>query len=300
MCVISSVLASSLALLLLRLFSEMASLPPEQEEAEEEAEGLFEEEEEDLQLPQAEDDDVFGEKEEEEEKKETTGTEDALQAAADVVMAASMMMCLICGLHCRKKAQIFCAFGCEGLVRAASRDAKAQGPEQFKAWQALRKMGGKAFRDSLLAFQARCGIAHRGYRRPVFAWARQLMVVSMSTVVQKGKKMRLAIKDPIHLMGEGERRDERRTGKWGVVSTNRSGLEIWQSIRGYEEAAHADRRFCHIVFADRKARRVTNGSEIYNKTRMTVTWQKRWVPWDQTMTSSPTASLPTLWDCHPV
>ena len=141
----------------------------------------------DLALPQDEDENVLGETDAEEEKA-VTGTAAELEEAAGAAMLAATLMCLICGLHARKKAQIFCAMGCEGLVRAASRDAKSQGPEQFKAWQALRKMGGRAFRDSLMSFQARCGVAHRGYRRPVFAWARQLMVVSMSTVVQKGKK----------------------------------------------------------------------------------------------------------------
>ena len=99
---------------------------------------------------------------------------------------ARKAMCLICGLHNRKPSQMFCNMGCEGVIRAAARDAKAQGPNQMKAFQALRKMGGTAFRDSIANFQARCGAAHRGYRRPAFAWARQLMVISMATVMQRG------------------------------------------------------------------------------------------------------------------
>ena len=138
MCVISSVLASSIAPLFFRL-SDMASPPPEHA-AEEEMPDFDDEEEEDLQLPQAEDDgDVFGENEEKEEKN-VTGTEGEIEEAASAAMVAMSMMCLICGLHARKTAQLFCSMGCEGLVRAASRDAKAQGPERFKAWQAHRKM----------------------------------------------------------------------------------------------------------------------------------------------------------------
>ena len=111
---------------------------------------------------------------------------DPFEEEVAMEVMARKAMCLICGLHGRKASQIFCAMGCEGVVRAAARDAKAQGPNQFKAFQALRKMGGKAFRDTIANFQARCGAAHRGYRRPAFAWARQLMVISMATVMQRG------------------------------------------------------------------------------------------------------------------
>ena len=101
----------------------------------------------------------------------------------------SKATCGIRGLFQRKENQIFCsAGGCESLVKAAMRDAKAQGPHQLKAFQALRRMGGAKFIDGLMQFKSRCQGSGRGHRRPHFAWARLLMIIEDSTVVDKGAK----------------------------------------------------------------------------------------------------------------
>ena len=101
------------------------------------------------------------EDEDEESKKEEPFLPCPFEEDVAMEIMARKAMCLICELHNRKPSQIFCNMGCEGVIRAAARDAKAQGPNQMKAFQPLRKMGGKVFRDSIANFQACCGAAHR-------------------------------------------------------------------------------------------------------------------------------------------
>ena len=61
--------------------------------------------------------------------------DDPISAAVEESMVAARQLCLICGMHPRKLHHLFCALGCEALIRAASRDAKAQGQAQFKAFR---------------------------------------------------------------------------------------------------------------------------------------------------------------------
>ena len=113
---------------------------------------------------------------------------DAFESIVDSVVSNAERLCAICGIHPRVHKQVFCSMGCESDIKAAYRDAKAQGPAQAKAYSALRRTGGASFVAAVMAFKARCTTVTRGGRKPGFAWSRYLMIIRMSTVVHTGMK----------------------------------------------------------------------------------------------------------------
>ena len=70
------------------------------------------------------------------------GDTDEFRAKVDEAMKRSSSLCFFCRIYPRKKAQVFCAQGCEGDVREALRDAKSQGGAHYKSFCALREKGG--------------------------------------------------------------------------------------------------------------------------------------------------------------
>ena len=59
--------------------------------------------------------------------------------APSALMQALVNVCKVCGKHPAMKNQVLCSSSCGGDVRGATRQAKEQGPEAWKAFQALRK-----------------------------------------------------------------------------------------------------------------------------------------------------------------
>ena len=112
----------------------------------------------------------------------------AASAAAGAAVPATVLMCLLCGLHPRKAKAIFCAHGCEADIRGAARDAKAQGPNQLKAFSAIRRGGGEAFAEAIRLYKSKCQGSGRGWRRPRFAWVKYQMLIETRSEMQWGSK----------------------------------------------------------------------------------------------------------------
>ena len=59
--------------------------------------------------------------------------------APSALMQALVKVCKVCGKNLAMKSHVVCSYPCGGDVRGATRQAKEQGPEVWKAFQALRK-----------------------------------------------------------------------------------------------------------------------------------------------------------------
>ena len=68
--------------------------------------------------------------------------------------SSSNNMCCFCGQYPKNTNQAFCAMGCEADVRAAARDAKAQGAEELKHFQQMRRRGGPDFINAVMVFRS--------------------------------------------------------------------------------------------------------------------------------------------------
>ena len=101
---------------------------------------------------------------------------------------AVVKMCRVCGKNPAQKNQVFCTSPCAGDVRGATRQAKEQGPEAIKAFQALRKTNPEEFVAAIHIFRAKCASAGRGYKRPEFQWVRYHMAIILASRLQRGAK----------------------------------------------------------------------------------------------------------------
>ena len=102
--------------------------------------------------------------------------------------AANVKICKVCGKNPAQKNQVFCSSPCGADVRGATRQAKEQGEEAFRAFQALRKSNPDEFVAAIHIFRAKCASAGRGYRRPQFQWVRYHMAIILASRLQTGTK----------------------------------------------------------------------------------------------------------------
>ena len=130
--------------------------------------------------------------------------------------SSSNNMCCFCGQYPKKQNQAFCAMGCEADVRAAARDAKAQGAEELKHFQQMRRRGGPDFINAVMVFKSKCQGSGRGWRRPCFSWARYSMLLKMESGIQKGTKSIYCAKGTFcrMMMEEHEWTKERAIQEW--------------------------------------------------------------------------------------
>ena len=97
-------------------------------------------------------------------------------------------LCKVCGKNNAMKNQVFCSSPCGADVRGATRQAKDQGPEAFKAFKALRKSNPDEFVAAIHIFRAKCASAGRGHKRPEFQWVRYHMAIMLASRLQTGSK----------------------------------------------------------------------------------------------------------------
>ena len=85
-------------------------------------------------------------------------------------------LCKVCGKNNAMKNQVFCSSPCGADVRGATRQAKDQGPEAFKAFKALRKSNPDEFVAAIHMFRAE------------FQWVRYHMAIMLASRLQTGSK----------------------------------------------------------------------------------------------------------------
>ena len=107
-------------------------------------------------------------------------------ASPDMLKKEVSTMCVLCGEQPRRTKQCFGGC-CEALVRAARRDAKAQGKEQVAAFGRMQKLGHEAFVTVMMTYKAKC-FNVKGHRRPNYDWVRSVMIFELSTHVEVGTK----------------------------------------------------------------------------------------------------------------
>ena len=121
-------------------------------------------------------------------EEEDAADEDPFEEKVKLAKDELSALCVFCGTQPKKRNQAFCNSGCEADVRGAMRDAKSQGPQQYKAFQALRKRGGPDFVEAVMVYKSKCQGSGRGWRRPAFNWVRYFMLVKMESGVMRGTK----------------------------------------------------------------------------------------------------------------
>ena len=102
--------------------------------------------------------------------------------------AKGELLCVICGVNKRSAKQSFCSSPCAADVRAAERDAKAQGAEALKAFKKVRKLGNDEFVVAIHTYRSKCAGFGRGVARPAFQWVRYLMLIEVASRVEVGTK----------------------------------------------------------------------------------------------------------------
>lgn len=108
-------------------------------------------------------------------------------AEREMVKVETQLLCIICLEGERASKQTWC-LKCASDVRAATRDAKAQGVSAERAFKALKKLGNNEFREAMLVYRARCSGFGKGRKRLSFHWVRYEMCIRMSSHVQHGTK----------------------------------------------------------------------------------------------------------------
>ena len=108
------------------------------------------------------------------------------RSVADKVKAAKML-CMFCESKMRCKNEVYGPC-CSADVRGAMNQAKRRGPDQLKAFQAIKKRGGQEFITCILTFKTECSGFGRGWSRPAFDFAAYEMALVMASRVQTGSK----------------------------------------------------------------------------------------------------------------
>ena len=73
-------------------------------------------------------------------------------------------------------------------MKGAHNQAKRRGEAQLKAFQAIKKRGGKEFIARIMGFQSECAGCGRGWSRPAFDFAAYEMALVTASRVQRGAK----------------------------------------------------------------------------------------------------------------
>ena len=153
-------------------------------------------------------------------------------------------LCKVCGKNNAMKNQVFCSSPCGADVRGATRQAKDQGLEVFKAFKVLRKSSPNEFVAAVHIFRAKCASAGRGHKRPEFQWVRYHMTIMLASRLQTGTKSIWMTKCFCKLQ-EYRGRDERG----GVLCSIRARGEYVagrQSVAGQDQGPDAHRAVCDL------------------------------------------------------
>ena len=125
------------------------------------------------------DGEFFTEPEDFNDEEESADSSEVARAVAHK-LAAAKMLCMFCEQKPRCKSQVYGPC-CASDVKGAAAQAKRRGPEQLKAFNAIKKRGGKEFITCIMTFKTECAGCGRGWVRPAFDFAAHKMALVMAS-----------------------------------------------------------------------------------------------------------------------